>query len=284
MLPTNHKFGHYNTTKILELGEQRATYEAFHHETKQRVILRVMLINIADIENAQIRCSDILLELSQLDMPNAVKIIDYGFKDNLLYIITPFLGGGTLRERIQQDLLNTPNPKLPSISEVLKLSKNLATTLDKLHQIGVVHGQLEPRNIVFDDRGHVFLAEIGFTRIFKIIYNLQSTNSFTMTYYSAPELWRGERPSPATDQYALACIVYHLLTGKLAFNGSTLFSLMQAHIDDIAEPPHHIREDLPQDLAMIFWQALAKPTDRRYQNVTAFYQDLKYVLDDGNNV
>ena len=135
------------------------------------------------------------------------------------------LNGGTLEQRMKTRMSDENNKVLPTIADVLHMTERLAIALDALHQLNMVHGQIQPHSIMFDDRGNAFLTEIGLTRIMKIIYNLDTTNSFNMTRYSAPELWNGERPSPSTDQYALACIVYQLLTGKVPFDGPSIYAL-----------------------------------------------------------
>jgi serine/threonine protein kinase len=144
----------------------------------------------------------------------------------------------------------------------------------------IVHGQISAGSIMFNEKGDAFLSDVGLTRIMKIIYRLEFTSSFNMNKYSAPELWEGERPSPATDQYAVACLVYELLTGKAPFDDTSIYHLMQAHTNDVATPPHYLRKELPSDLAMVFWQALAKPVDRRYPSIAALLEALESALED----
>lgn len=272
------QFGPYTTLKMIGAGEQSAVYTAIHESTGRIVALRATTITVKKVDNALQRCKDVLRDVQDLDIPNTVKIEDFGNDGATLYIAMTAMTGGTLLERMKQRMLQTEQPILPSTADILMMVERLATALDTLHGLGMVHGQIQPHSIMFNDRGQAFLAEIGLTRILKIIYNLEATNSFNMTRYSPPELWQGERPSPSTDQYALACIIYQLLTGRVPFDGLSIFTLMQAHTNDIAAPPHHLRDTLPEDLAMVFWQALAKLTDRRYPTTRNFYHDLQKVF------
>jgi serine/threonine-protein kinase len=279
--PSSRKFGPYITLKLLGTGGQSAVYSAMHETTGRMVALRVMSVSVNDIENAVNNCKDVLTELQLLDIPNAVSIEEFGNIESVLYIAMSVMTGGTLLERMKQRQFFNPDykPRLPAPLEVLALTERMAIALDALHSIGMVHGQIEPRSIMFNDRGEAFISDIGMTRMMKFIYKLDATNSFNMTKYSAPELWEGKRPSPATDQYAFACIVYELLTGKAPFDAPSIFGLMQAHANDVAAPPHYLREDLPSNLSMIFWQALAKPVDRRYPNLSSFFEDLRDALE-----
>lgn len=278
------QFGSYITLKIIGSGEHSAVYAAMHETTGKMVALRVLTITNRDVARALIDCNRVLEELSELNIPNTVKIQDFGNDGSTLYIALTVLNGGTLLERMNVRIINQENPKLPSTTDVLKMTERIAIALDTLHQQGMVHGQIQPHSILFNDRGEAFLSEIGLTRIMKIIYNLDATNSFMMTRYSPPELWAGERPSASTDQYALACIIYQLITGKVPFDGTSIFSLMQAHANDVSAPPHYVRPDLPSSLAMVFWQALAKPVDRRYPTIRSFYQDLQKSFSDTDDM
>lgn len=274
------KIGAYIILKHIGGSDNSTVYAAMHEDTRQMVALRVLTVTARDVDKALTECLDILYELTILDIPNAVQIQDFGHDGDTLYIAMTVLNGGTLFDRMKVRILDTNKPQLPSLDDVLHLVERISLALDSLHQIGMVHGQIHPHSIMFNDDGEALLTDVGLTRIFKVIYNLDATNSFNMTHYSPPELWLGERPSPATDQYAFVCIVYQLLTGKLPFKGQSIFALMQAHTNDVAPPPHYIRDTLPNDLAMVFWQALAKPIDKRYPTMRSFYQDLqRYFID-----
>lgn len=279
--PTSRKFGSYITLKLIGTGGQSAVYTAMHEKTGRMVALRVMSVSVNEVESAITNCKDVLTELKLLEIPNSVAIEDFGNIETILYIAMSVMTGGTLLERMKQRNFANPDarPILPAPIEVLNLAERMVLALDSLHSIGMVHGQIEPRSIMFNEQGEAFLADIGMTRMMKFIYKLDATNSFNMTKYSAPELWEGKRPSPATDQYAFACILYELLTGKAPFDAPSIFGLMNAHANDVAAPPNYLRPDLPNSLSMIFWQALAKPVEKRYPNLSSFYADLRDALE-----
>jgi serine/threonine-protein kinase len=275
------QYGPYICRSLIEADSQGGAFIAEHERSGAEVLLRVLTVTIADVDEALMQCKDLLRELSAIDAPHIITIDDYGSEVHTLYIALSLVRGGTLAQRMaarQIGTLANSDPRLPSVAGVLSLTERMASALDALHAAGLVHGQLEPRTILFDRAGNGFLSEIGFTRLMKIMFRLDATNSFNMSRYSPPELWNGERPSPATDQYALACILYELLTGQAAFSGGSIYDLMKAHTEDIAVPPHYARPELPESLAMVFWQALAKRSGRRFQSVTAFYQALTKVL------
>jgi serine/threonine-protein kinase len=280
------QYGPYICRSLIEADSQGGAFIAEHQTTGRKVLLRVMTVTIADVKEALKQCHDLLADLAAIDAPNIIAIEDYGSEEHTLYIALSLVQGGTLAQRMAHHRIGIADapldhqPELPSTQDVLALTERMAHALDGLHAAGLVHGQLEPRTILFDRDGQAYLTEIGFTRLMKIMFRLDATNSFNMSRYSPPELWNGERPSPATDQYALACILYELLTGQVAFAGVSIYDLMKAHTEEVAAPPHYARPELPENLAMVFWQALAKPPGRRFDTVTDFYKALQKVLAD----
>jgi eukaryotic-like serine/threonine-protein kinase len=275
------QYGPYQIRELIGAGSQSAVYVANHLETGQEVALRLLQVNVRDHAQVIAQCAPIIEEIIVTDIPNSVRVLDYGSHDNILYMALDLMRGGSLLQRMRRHAIDVPGQApdlLPSLDELMDMTARIVEALDELHVRSMVHGQLDPRSILFNEYGEAFLADIGFTRLNKTIFSLETTNSLNVTKYTAPELWDGLRPSATTDQYCLACIVYELLTGKAAFDSSSIFGWMQAHVNDVVTPPHYVRKDLPSDLAMVFWQALAKPVDRRFPGITAFYDALEQIV------
>jgi serine/threonine protein kinase len=279
--PLRRTFGPYSCIKVVGMSANNTVYYALHQGTGKLVALRALHVTHQNADAAIKACLAELEKFAQLDTPNIVPIEDYGSDGTVVYLVMRVMKNGSLQDRLKhrahQAEVNHDIP-LPSAGEVLAMLDRLAQALDDLHVRDMVHGQVEPRNILFDDMGQAYMADIGLTRLMKIIYSLDATNSFTMNRYSAPELWDGQRPMPATDQYSLACIAYELMTGRPPFDAPTIYGLMKQHNDDVALPPHYVRETLSPDLALPFWQALAKPTDKRFASVRAFVEELRVTL------
>lgn len=271
--------GPYKTLDTLSVNDRNVAYVAMHRDSGDVVMLRVLSVTVSDTETAVENCETVLAELSTLNIPCALTIRGYGYENFTLYIATELKRGGSLRQRMDARMpADSKNQQRPTHTDLLNLADRMATALDNLHTTGLAHGQLQPNSILFDEQGRAFLTEIGLTRIWKVIYKLGATNSFRLSRYSAPELWVGERPTAETDQYAFACIIYELLTGRLPFEGNSINEIMLAHQNDVAPPPHYLVKDLHQDLAMLFWQAFAKDKTRRFNTVRSFYQELQVLL------
>lgn len=271
------KYGVYTCIRRIISSGNSSVYYAVHQHTGKLYALRAITVSNEPYEETIAACKLELEKFTRLDTPYLVSLEDYGSENAELYLVMRAMKGSSLRDRLKyryQKALDNVNIPLPSLGEVMTLLQRLAVSLDDLHARDITHGQVEPGNVMFDEEGNAYLADTGLTRLMKIIYSLDSTSSFNTTKYTAPELWEGERPLPASDQYSLACVAYELLTGRPPFEAPTIFGLMKQHTDDIALPPHYVRDDLPADLAIPFWQAMAKPPERRFPTVQVFVKEL----------
>ncbi|MCA9913875.1 MAG: serine/threonine protein kinase [Anaerolineae bacterium] len=279
--PTQQKYGAYLTRQLIATDGQSVIYRAMHAITGQDVTLRLIMIQSKDVEASLRECFQILQETKFITARNISHVLDYGNQENILYIATDYWPGGSLLKRMERRHFGqnaTEPPQLPASQEVLQMVDQVAEALDALHEQGIIHAQLSASSILFDAMGNAAVGDVGMLLLLKALFNLETTNSFNITRYSAPELWEGHRPTAATDLYAFACIIYELLTGRPPFDNNSISKLMKAHTDELAQPPHYLRKELPSDLAMVFWQALAKPVDRRYASARKLYLDLADAL------
>jgi serine/threonine protein kinase len=284
----NRRYGPYHCVGLLEASADSALYHALHNKSGRMVTLRVLSLS-RDVKHpeklAQMKadCVAEIETVQQLNHPHLIPIIDHGTEDYVVYFATPYMKNGNLYQRLRRGNTSRLPDNMPSLGQIAQLTSEVASALQEVHNHGLVHGQVEPRAILID-QGKAYLAEVGLMKLHKIIFHLDKTNSFSVTRYSAPELWEGERPQAASDQYALACITYELITGRAPFEADTLIGLMRSHLDEAVLPPNYVRPELklPMELSMVFWQALAKPVDRRYASVTEFAEAFREAI--GNHV
>jgi len=273
-LPLKREYGPYLCYQIIGMGENSIVYRARHKDTREKVAVRIIRLAATEETPAIIdECTEELEALQAVESDYIVPILDYGTDAHSLYIAMGDMQGETLMHRRKA----MPDD-LPSLAETAAVLERIAMGLDEVHLLGMIHGQLEPRNILFDAEGNAYLGDVGLSRLMKIIFKLGASNSFTMSKYSAPEVWEGERPRPASDQYSLACIAYELITGRPPFSGSSVFDLMMQHREEIIELPHYIRDNVPVALTMPLLHAMAKQPEQRYANVQAFHQEFRRAI------
>jgi len=271
----NRSYGPYRCIHLVETSSEGALYYALHNRSGKMVAVRTLRLRdhnrqqIIDQSQAQMR------ELRSLDVPHLLPLLDFGDTQDEVYLVLDYQHGSTLQERFEQQ---RASGTLPSPGEVSLLIGDVAEALQGLHEANIVHGQLEPRIVLFDTQGHLFLSDYGLIRLLKIVYALEDSNSFAMTHYSAPELWNGDKPLPSSDQYSLACLAFELLTGRPPFLGSSIAELMRAHHLQAAPSISRLRASLPSDVDFVFWQALAKPAERRFASISDFSAALSNAL------
>lgn len=131
---------------------------------------------------------------------------------------------------------------------------------------------------MFDDNGTPYIVDFGIAKLMSSNTGLTGTGMTVGTpNFMPPEQWRGDPVTPSADQYALAVIVYNILTGKLPFEGDTPFVLMHKHLNEYPTPPHQRRIDLPPNLTPILLRAMAKNPQDRFVNCSEFANALSSV-------
>src|SRR5262249_53825032 len=144
-------------------------------------------------------------------------------ESGLSYMVLPYLSGGTLATRLAQGAL--------PFEEIERYAKQIAEALDYAHGQGVVHRDIKPGNVLLNAQGEVALADFGIAKIFDAAGTtlLTITNSGQVmgtAEYMSPEQAQGEDVTPATDIYGLGMVLYHLVTGKVPFEGKSLTQVL----------------------------------------------------------
>ncbi len=262
--------GPYRLIDMIGGGTISYVFRAQHIKSGKNIALRMM--SPSTKPDLLLRLKKELAAIKALDNPYIVPILDFNIHEKeTLYMVMPLLTGGTLKERLEQR--EEAGVPLPSPGEVATLLARMASVLDYIHSLDMVHCQVEPQNILFDKRGNAYLADVGLARLFKITFSLRSTGAIATQMYSSPEQWRGGKQTSSTDQYSLGMVAYLMLTGELPFEATTLYQLMQQHLDEMIAPPHTIRNSLPASITIPLARALAKNPEERYTTVGIFHEE-----------
>src|SRR5262245_2299824 len=139
--------------------------------------------------------------------PSLVRVLHHGMRAGLPYLLLQYVPGRSLRERLEQEG-PLPEPLVRS------LGGDLARALALLHQQGLVHGDVKPENVRFDENGRAVLLDLGFARRSRGAEPQSDAGSLA---YLSPERARGEGAGPASDVFALGVVLYELATGLHPF-------------------------------------------------------------------
>jgi len=219
--------------------------------------------------------------VSALNHPNILTIYEIDEIDSEHFIATEFIDGETLRERI------TRNPLSPA--EAIDVGIQVAGALCSTHDVGIIHRDIKPDNIMLRHDGIVKVLDFGLAKLSRErqpleMDSLAPTQNFINTaygmvlgtaHYMSPEQARGLEVDARTDIWSLGCVLYEMISGRRPFAGPTTIDVMSGILN--CEPDSllpHLPEG-PRDLDRIVLRALRKSRDERYQAVKDFLIDLK---------
>ncbi|HET9708428.1 MAG TPA: serine/threonine-protein kinase, partial [Gemmatimonadales bacterium] len=203
---------------------------------------------------------------AQLSHPYIVPLIDSGEAGGLLYYVSPFVPGGSLRQRLDQD------GRLP-LKDALRIIEEVGAGLDYAHRNGFVHRDVKPENILFAD-GHALLADFGIARAGAAPGKPTVTAvglALGTPEYMSPEQASGDQNlGSESDVYSLACVLYEMLTGAPPFDAGSPRATMAKQISETPRPLRALRPEAPAMISRAVERALEKEPDARFTSVAEF--------------
>ena len=233
------QIGNYRIEQTIASGSFGTVYLARHLHLKQRTVVIKILHAVhlgSDEEKEQfLREAQILETLKGL--ANILPLLDVGIDGNVPYMIAEYAEQGSLRMRMRA----TRSP-LP-LQEALTIIEQVGQGLQGAHDKGIVHRDLKPENILFNAKGEALLADFGISTVLSTA-SVSYTQVAGTPAYMAPEQFRG-KVCKESDQYALACIAYELLTGRKLFEAPDPVSMGFLHATEPPTPPRQLNPQIP---------------------------------------
>ncbi len=190
--------------------------------------------------------------------PHVCSILDYGEVEQTVYLVMPYLAGGSLADRIVRGgTMEGPQAGV--------VCAQIACALDYAHRHGIVHRDVKPDNILFDEDDNAVITDFG-------IATARFHGRLTMTgramgtpHYMSPEQAMGKMVDGRSDLYALGVLLYEMLVGFPPFDGADSYSIGYKHVHEDAVSPDVVNSRTPIELAQITMKCLAKNPLERYQ-------------------
>lgn len=246
--------------RLLGQGTMGAVYLASQpqYQVAVKVFLPASPLAQADHEEFQMRLTQVLAQGASLDHASILRTLDYGKQSGLLYQVMPYVSGENL-----QQLLARSGP-LP-LTQIQLYLEQLAAALDYAHTCGVLHRDIKPENILLTLDGNALLADFG-------LAGLTTEKHFAcvrratpgMLNTIAPEYVLSQPVSTRADLYSLGVVLYHMVTGRVPFQHTSLTEVARQHVKAAPPAPGVLRPDLPQAAEQVILQALAKAPSERY--------------------
>lgn len=272
----------YRIESVIGRGGMAVVYRAEDTRLGRKVALKLLTPSLAENEQFQQRFIRESRLAASLDHPNIVPIYEAGESEGHLFIAMRFVPGSDLKALLSRDGRLAP-------ARVLRLFVQIGDALDAAHLLGLVHRDVKPGNILITSLAehsghahpdHVYLTDFGLTkRTSSLSGSLTGTGHFLGTVdYVSPEQIQGAPVGPATDIYALGCVLYECLTGRLPFSRDDDAAVLWAHLVEMPPPVTAFRPDLPPEVDDVVARAMAKAPEDRYDSCRDLVRDLEYAL------
>lgn len=252
-------------------GGMATVYSAYETGLEREVALKVLPIDLLEEPGFTERFEREARLIAKLEHPHIVPLYNYGIDDGVPWMSLRLVRGGHFGERIERGPMNRETG--------LAYFTMMADALDHAHTLGVVHRDLKPQNVLLGERGELYLADFGISRLLQGRTTITSTGAVLGTpQYMSPEQAQGDQIGPATDIYSLGIMVYQWLTGVLPFNADTPYAVMFKHVNEpLAMAP---LEALPERAREVVSRALGKKPDSRWPSAGQFIEKLTLALED----
>jgi serine/threonine-protein kinase len=260
--------GNYRLLRKIAKGSTSVMYEATDMRSHNRVALKVMRVHKEEkIERERARhwLHEAVI-VSQLDHRNIVKIHDAEMLGDNAYIAMDYISGYSMSQRLRKHEYLT-------VGECIRISKNMLRALAVAHSHGVIHGDIKPANIMYDnDRDTYILTDFG--AAFSDYRQHQPDKLIVGTpAYMSPEQLEGRKLDGRSDLFSLAVTLYHLLSGHQPFGGSSLPELKQNIINHEPDLKHLT---LPAGLVEVINKALQKKTYLRFADAHQMLTSIEF--------
>jgi serine/threonine-protein kinase len=195
---------------------------------------------------------------ARLRHPHVVPIVDYGWGPGVEYLVMPFLAGGSLAEAMT-------GRRTIAADRAAAVAAQAAQGLDYAHRHGVVHRDVKPDNVLFDEDGHAVVTDFGIASA-RFHARLTATGRAMGTpHYMSPEQAMGRLLDGRSDVYAIGVLLYEMLAGDPPFDGADSYAVGYKHVHEAPVPIEVAAPGVPPALAAIVMRCLAKSAEERFQ-------------------
>ncbi|MFC1479796.1 serine/threonine protein kinase, partial [Planctomycetota bacterium] len=273
-IPLIKEFSDFDILEEIGRGGMGVIYKAKDTKTDSIVAIKILLAKYNTFDEDLKRFQREAKFAIQLDHPNIIKTHSIGVVKGNYYIITDFIQGETLAEKMARDTITT--------WEACTIIFKVAEGLEYAHNKGILHRDLKPPNIMITDDNEIKILDFGLAKHVDASTRLTLTGTVMGTpAYMSPEQAAGEADllSGRSDIYSLGVIMYEMVTGDTPFSAESSIQLLRKVIDTQVPPIRKTRSDIPGALETIIDKSLEKNPKHRYENITEFKNDVRAFLD-----
>ncbi len=245
----------YEVLNLLARSHFSTVYLGIQRPLGRKVLIKILAPHIAENETLRRRFEREAKILAALDDPGVVKVYDFGQEKGTAFIISEFIEGKTLKEVLTER-------KRLEINEALRIIKEVAEIISRIHRKGVLHRDIKPSNIILKEDGRLKLTDFGLAQTVALDRLTIDGEIIGTPAYMSPEQISGRPIDQRSDIFSLGVVAYELLTGENPFVAETFTGVLHKVLN---QKPEKIK-DLPPAVAKLLEKMLAKNPKGRFQS------------------
>src|SRR6266852_1048383 len=272
------KLHQYHLTRALAKKYSHTTYLASvtdpqrgHGEPEHQVVLRVFASSLFSLPHEREHVLQQAQRIQDCQHPHLVPILDMGIEDEQPFVVREYLPHESLRSR-----LRTLSPDRLELRDARMIVSEVGQALAHAHEHSILHGNIKPENIFFNANGQAVLTDFSLVGRKDAILRDQTTEEYAFCYL-APEQFAGTSDA-RSDQYALGCLAYELISGHVPFAAQSLASIMGRQNNILPSPLSESVADLPPSLDTAILKTLAKDPAERFFDFSLFLEVIQSAL------
>jgi tetratricopeptide (TPR) repeat protein len=253
------QFGNYRLMALLGQGSYAEVYLGRHVRLDLQAAIKVLHGHLSSSEAERFQQEAQTME--RLTHPWIVRVFDFDVQDDIPFLVMKYAPNGSLRRRY-------PEGSIVSLPEIIPSIKQVAAALLYAHEQKYIHRDVKPENMLLGRQQEVLLSDFGLAALARSTASLSTQGTVGTIAYIAPEQIEGH-PHAASDQYALAVVIYEWLCGVRPFEGSAT----EIVVKQLSAPPPPLWEHVPTisaEVEQVVLRALAKDPKQRFASVAAF--------------
>jgi serine/threonine protein kinase len=261
--------GNYDLLNKLGEGSMGTVYKACHWTTREVVAIKVMPANIARKPMLLKRFEQEFRIANRVDHPNVVRVLEYNGHEAEPYLVMEFVDGVSLGDRLERERRLTEG-------EALRLIVQVAEGLHHSHQLGLLHRDVKPDNILVTQGGTAKLTDLGLAKEMDAAAELTRTGTGLGTpNFMAPEQFRDAKNADVRcDVYSLAATLYQMVTGELPFGTGDPVRILMGKMSNGLTPPRKLVPSLSERIERAMLRGMDPEPERRHASCQEFVDDL----------